>query len=120
MDHIENTLKIGVITSFLFVPLFVISPIVDHQFDSLENDVDSNKSRPKIFIDVMIHLVVLVILSYLFYRIFEHMLKRYMKIKMEDYIRDGYGIVGAVVLAGLQKNLMEKLDYLTSTHAIRQ
>ena len=85
---------------FSLYRLFVISPIVDHQFDSLEDDVDSNKSRLQTSIDVLTHLVVLVILSYLFYRIFEHMLKRrYEDEKWKTIYLHGYG---TVVFVGLR------------------
>ena len=42
------------------------------------------------------------------------------KIKINKYVHDGYEMVGAVVLVGLQRNLIEKLDYITSTHKSRE
>ena len=119
MNHFENIIKIGVVTAVLFVPLFIISPFLDHQFKRLEDDLNENKSRLQIIAQVLTHLVILVILSYSIFRLFEHFLERYMKIQNNEYIREGYRMVGAVVFVGLQKNLMEKLNYITSTHRSR-
>ena len=120
MNHFDNIIKIGIVTVIVFIPLFILSPYIDHKFNSLEKDLEENKTRFQIMAQVMIHLVVLVILSYVVFRLFEHVIERYMKIKINEYIHDGYEMVGAVVLVGLQRNLIEKLEYITSTHKSRE
>lgn len=120
MNHFENIIKIGIVTVIVFIPLFILSPFVDHKFKTLDEDINQNKTRFQIMMQVMTHLVVLVILSYVVFRLFEHVIEKYMKIKINKYVHDGYEMVGAVVLVGLQRNLIEKLDYITSTHKSRE
>ena len=118
-QHIDNSLKMGLTTGIFFIPLLVIAPLLDHFFTSIEDDVEKKERKSQIVVEVLLHLVVLVILWYMIYQILHHTLKKYLRIKMDEHIKDGYGIVGAVVLVGLQKNLIEKLNYLTVSHPIR-
>lgn len=118
-QHLENSLKMGLTTGIFFIPLLVIAPLLDHFFTSIEDDVEKKERKSQIVVEVLLHLVVLVMLWYMIYQILHHTLKKYLRIKMDEHIKDGYGIVGAVVLVGLQKNLIEKLNYLTVSHPIR-
>ena len=90
---------------YLF-PLFIISPIIDHLFGKL----NKSYSDIRILLEIILHLTILIIFSVFIQKFIEK------KFKTEKNIPD---FIIPIVLIGLQKNLQDKLNYITYKHPIR-
>jgi len=89
-----------------FIPIFIISPIIDTFFGEL----DKTKGDIRILLEILIHTFVLIILS----KYFESFISK--KIEVDKNILH---IVRGIILVGLQKNLIDKLNYITYKNPIR-
>ena len=88
------------------VPLFLISPIIDHLFGEL----NKSYSDIRILLEIIFHLTILIIFSVFIKKFIEK------KFKTDKNIPD---FIIPIVLIGLQKNLQDKLNYITYKHPIR-
>lgn len=88
------------------IPLFLISPIIDHLFGKL----NKSYSDLRILIEIIFHLVVLFIFSIITIKFIEKKFKTHKNIP---------SFITPIVLIGLQKNLQDKLNYITYKHPIR-
>ena len=88
------------------VPLFLISPIIDHLFGEL----NKSYSDIRILLEIIFHLTILIIFFVFIKKFIEK------KFKTDKNIPD---FIIPIVLIGLQKNLQDKLNYITYKHPIR-
>ena len=88
------------------VPLFLISPIIDHLFGKL----NKSYSDIRILLEIIFHLTILIIFSVFIKKFIEK------KFKTDKDIPD---FVIPIILIGLQINLQDKLNYITYKHPIR-
>jgi len=88
------------------VPLFLISPIIDHLFGKL----NKSYSDIRILIEIIFHLTILIKFSVFIQKFIEK------KFKTDKNIPR---FIIPIVLIGLQKNLKDKLNYITYKHPIR-
>ena len=88
------------------IPLFLISPIIDHLFGKL----NKSYSDLRILLEIILHLTILIIFSVFIQKFIEK------KFKTDKNIPD---FIIPIVLIGLQKNLQDKLNYITYKHPIR-
>ena len=103
------------VVSFIYIVLFIIlAPLLDHIFSPL----DKNKDNYIIFFEVVSQILLLTLLWYYLNRVIQLMLK-YVHIKIRKQEEMSIDIISAIVLIGLQNNLMKKLNYLTNEHPIR-
>ena len=103
------------VVSFIYIILFIIfAPLLDHIFSPL----DKNKDNYIIFFEVVSQILLLTLLWYYLNRSIQFMLK-HMHIKIRKQEEMSIDIISAIVLIGLQNNLMKKLNYLTNEHPIR-
>ena len=89
-----------------FIPLLIISPIIDSLFEKL----DKTKNDTRILSEIFFHILVLILLW--------KYLKSFIGTKFKDDT-DISSLIQGVVLVGLQKNLIDKLNYITYKHPIR-
>lgn len=111
------------IATFSLIYLYVligISPMIDHQFTDLQTDIRENKSYVQILFEISVHIVILSVSWYLFHSNLKSFLERILKVKVFQHTEKAISIVSGLVLVGLQKNLLEKIKYITSNHPIRE
>ena len=111
------------IATFSLVYLYVligVSPMIDHQFTDLQTDIRENKSYFQILLEISVHIVILAVAWYLFHSNLKSLLERILKVKVLQHTDKSISIVSGLVLVGLQKNLLDKLEFVTSNHPIRQ
>ena len=89
-----------------FIPLLIISPIIDSLFGKL----DKTKNDIRILVEIFCHIFVLILL----WKYLESVIRT--KFKNDTDIS---AVIQGVVLVGLQKNLIDKLNYITFEHPIR-
>jgi len=103
------------VVSFVYIVLLIIlAPLLDHIFSPLEK----TKDNYIIFSEVVGQILLVVLLWYYLNREIQLMLK-YVHIKIRKQEEMSIDIISAIVLIGLQNNLMKKLNYLTDEHPVR-
>lgn len=117
IDYI--TLKISIITIIYLILLIFLSPTIDHLFTTLKDDNDENKSNNIILMEIILHVLTIVIILYFIRKYLDKILEIMLNIKIEGNIKSGKDLVVAITLVGLQKNLLDKLEYITIYHPFR-
>ena len=112
-------IKISVFTTIYFIVLLVISPIIDHFFTSLEEDKMIQESNLQILLEIIIHLIVLSVTWYFLHQYLSNFLENILNVKIGDATKSGIDVVSAIALIGLQRNLIDKLEYITHEHPFR-
>ena len=69
--------------------------------------------------EIILHLIIISIAWYLLNTYLALLLERILNIKIKEATKTTVGIVGSIALVGLQKNLIDKLKYITITHPFR-
>ena len=96
--------------------LKIFSPIIDHEFGHL----DKNKSNIYIYISIISQIFIISIFWIFIHKFIKYILKRYLNIKISEESKNIIDIISAIVLIGLQKNLIDKLEYITLEHPYRK
>ena len=111
--------KIPLFTIIYLLLLIVVSPFIDHIFTSLDEDKKLKENNFQILGEIILHLIVIAFVWY----IINHYVPKYigslLNIKIKRATKSAIGVVSSIVLIGLQKNLIDKLEYITLTHPIR-
>ena len=102
---------IVIVYSIIFL---VISPIIDHAFTPLHPDETYSE-----VLGEFIAQIIAVSLSWYGINACLHSVFSKFKIPIRPHEETAIEVVIAIILVGLQKNLLEKLDYLTQLHPIR-
>jgi len=108
------------IAKFLFiiilylVVLLTISPIIDHWFTALHPD----EPYYEVFFEFMTQITVVAIVWYLVNSGIHKILKKY-HMSVSAHEDTAIELISAIVLVGLQKNLLIKLRFITHWHPIR-
>jgi hypothetical protein len=95
--------------------LFTITPFIDHIFTPL-NDKESNT---EILIEIITQLLTLSVIWYLLNKYVLYNINKYFKLNNVKLVSTILDIIYAVVLIGLQSNLINKLEYITYKHPFR-
>ena len=105
-----------ILFSILYISILLfISPIIDHLFDEL----DESKSNLLILSEIIIQITCVSIIWYYLHKLLKTILKKKFHITMEEPSENLMDFISAIVLAGLQKNLIHKLEYITYEHPFR-
>lgn len=119
MNLLSSIFKIVIFSIVYIVGLIFLSPIIDHLFTSLEADKDKKETNLQILFEIIIHSMVLVVLWYLLDKYLKKYLEYLLDIKMKDMTETTMEIISGIILVGLQKNLIDKLSYITYQHPFR-
>ena len=109
-------LNFFIIIIIYVIVLKILSPIIDHVFEPL----DKNESNLKILIFIILQIFVISIFWIFIHNIIKFLLKKYLNIKISNESKNIIDIISAIVLIGLQKNLIDKLEYITFEHPYRK
>ena len=112
-------IKVSIFSIIYLIVLITIAPIMDHLFTDLKTDLLEKESESQIFMEVIMHIVVLSVVWYFIRNNLNDFLKHTMKVSIQEHTKTTIDIVSAIALVGLQKNLLAKLDYITSNHPVR-
>ena len=105
-----------IIFSLIYVSILIfISPIIDHFF----NELDESETNYKILSEIIIQITCLAIVWYYLHKFIKNTLKTKFHIKMGEPSENLIDLITAIVLVGLQKNLIHKLEYITYEHPFR-
>ena len=98
--------------------LIVFSPFIDHFFTTLDQDKLLKETNTEILVEIISHIVVLTI-AFLFLDIMIQMIIKGIKAKNFEAYKTSAELLTAITLIGLQKNLINKLNYITHEHPFR-
>jgi hypothetical protein len=111
----QDILKIVTVLLFYVLVLLFIAPIVDHTFTPLHKE-DTNM---EILIEVLLQLITVSVLWFYLSKYMFRIADSYIHIRYLTGIQNIIGIASGVLLIGLQKNLLNKLRYITNEHPFR-
>ena len=98
--------------------LIVFSPFIDHFFTTLDQDKLLKETNVEILAEIIAHIVVLTI-AFLFLDVMIQMIIKGIKAKNFEAYKTSAELLTAITLIGLQKNLINKLNYITHEHPFR-
>lgn len=113
----NNFFIISIFSTIYLIILMIISPIIDHFFTPLNESKNENKL--KILFEISLHIIMIAIVWHTINTYIPKYIEKIFKFKINNVTKTGIEIVSSIVLVGLQKNLIDKLEYITLTHPIR-
>lgn len=111
--------KIALFSSSYLIILMIVSPIIDHSFTSLDEDINMKETNFQILGEVILHLICITIVWYYINLFARKYLERIFDLKIKIATKTAINVVSSIALIGLQKNLISKLEYITLTHPFR-
>ena len=112
-------LRISIFSVVYILLLIFLAPLIDHIFTSLDEDKKLKENNFQILGEIILHLIIISIVWYLLNTYLLILLEGVLNIKIKEATKSTVGIVGSIALVGLQKNLIEKLEYITISHPFR-
>ena len=112
---IRDIIILSMITLIYCIILFIIAPIVDHDFTPLHKD----ESNTEIFIEIVIQILTISILWFYLKTFINNIIHKYIHIKNIKSIDASIAIISGLILVGLQSHLKNKLEYITYEHPFR-
>ncbi|MBV68169.1 MAG: hypothetical protein CMG26_07430 [Candidatus Marinimicrobia bacterium] len=112
-------LRISLFSVIYVLLLIFIAPFIDHLFTSLEEDKILKENNFQILFEIIVHLIVISVIWYLLNTYLVLILEKLLNIKIKEATKTTVGIVGSIALVGLQKNLIDKLKYISYEHPFR-
>ena len=117
-EHAKHHLSAMIFSSAYLFILIAVAPAIDHLFIDLEQDRARGYGNPRILIEIMIHIFILLFVWFYIDRILTWGLSK-INIQSTNDIKTCIRIICALALVGLQKNLINKLRYITIEHPFR-
>ena len=115
----NTIIKLIIFTIIYFIILLFISPVIDHFFTTLDQDKTIKESNFQILGEIILQLIVITIIWYLLHGYLSKYLENILNTEMGEATKAGIDLVSAITLIGLQKNLIDKLEYITHEHPFR-
>lgn len=120
MNIYDNIIvRLCIFSSVYIIVLIFLAPFIDHLFTSLEEDIDKRETNIQILVEIILHTIVLAISWYFLHKYLRQYLERLMNIKMKEATKTAIDIISAIALVGLQRNLIQKLKYISYEHPFR-
>lgn len=120
MSIFDNIIfKISLFSSSYLIILMIVSPIIDHSFTSLDEDINIKETNFQILGEVILHLICITIVWYYINLFTRTYLTNFFDLKIKMATKTAISVVSSIALIGLQKNLINKLEYITITHPFR-
>ena len=115
----NTIIKLIIFTIIYFFILLFISPVIDHFFSTLDQDKAIKESNFQILGEIILQLIVITIIWYFLHGVLGKYLEHLLDARMGEATKTGIDLVSAITLIGLQKNLIDKLEYITHEHPFR-
>tara|TARA_B100001063_G_C16481587_1_gene412873 strand:- start:93 stop:473 length:381 start_codon:yes stop_codon:yes gene_type:complete len=120
MNIYDNIIvRLCIFSTVYIIVLIFLAPLIDHLFTSLETDIDKKETNFQILMEIIIHTIVLAISWYFLHKYLREYLENFMNIKMREATKTAIDIISAIALVGLQRNLIQKLKYISYKHPFR-
>lgn len=111
--------KLSIFTTVYLLILIFFAPGIDHLFTSLEEDKEKKESNIKILGEVILHVIVLAVGWFWMNKFLKGSLEKILSVTIKEQTMTAIEMITALALIGLQKNLINKLEYITIKHPFR-
>ena len=111
--------KLIIFSSVYIVVLIFISPFIDHLFTTLDQNKVEKETNLQILIEIILHVIVLTITWYWINKYLKSFLEHILNVNIKDHTKTAIDFMASVALVGLQKNLIDKLKYISFEHPFR-
>tara|TARA_B110000495_G_C22408967_1_gene260308 strand:- start:118 stop:498 length:381 start_codon:yes stop_codon:yes gene_type:complete len=120
MSIFDNILfKISLFSTSYLLILLIVSPLIDHVFTTLDEDKKLKENNFQILGEVIIHLICITIVWYTINLHVKMFLEKTFDLKVKIATKTAINVVSSIALIGLQKNLIDKIEYITLIHPFR-
>jgi hypothetical protein len=120
MKILNNTpVRLSIFSSVYVIVLIFVAPFIDHLFTSLEEDKAIEETNFQILSEIIAHVIVLTISWYFLYKYLNRFLESLLNVQINDATKKAIDFISALSLVGLQRNLINKLEYITFEHPFR-
>ena len=120
MSIYDNILvKISLFSVIYLLILITVSPLIDHIFTSLDEDIIVKENRLQILGEIIGQIVVMVVLWHYINLYVGSYLEKTFNIQIKVATKTAINVISSIALIGLQKNLIDKLEYITLSHPFR-
>lgn len=99
--------------------LIMFSPVIDHAFTTLDQDKLLKETNTEILTEIIMHIIVLTV-SFLFLDKGIQIIIKGIRVKNIEAYKTAAELLTAITLIGLQRNLIDKLNYITHEHPFRE
>ena len=111
--------RIALFSSIYVIVLIVVSPSIDHLFSSLEEDKIKKENNFQILGEIILHIIVLSVSWFYLNKYLKDFLEKIFSLKIKEHTSTAIDFIAALSLVGLQKNLIDKINYVTVEHPFR-
>ena len=111
--------KLSIFTTVYLLILIFFAPAIDHLFTTLEEDKQKKESNIKILGEVILHVIVLAVGWFWMNKFLKGTLDKILSVTIKEQTITAIEMITALALIGLQKNLINKLEYITIKHPFR-
>ena len=121
MKNILNNVafRLALFSSIYIIVLIILSPFIDHLFTSIEEDKKLKENNLQILGEIILHVVVLTISWFYMNKYLKSFLESIFNIEIKAHTSTAIDFIAALALIGLQKNLIDKINYITIEHPFR-
>ena len=120
MNPFNNILfKISLFTTSYLLIMIVVSPFIDHAFSTLDEDTEKKENNYKILGEIILHVITITIVWYYINYYARAFLENSFDLKIKLATKTAINVVSSIALIGLQRNLLDKLEYITIKHPFR-
>ena len=116
-DHI--LFKISLFSTVYLLILITVSPFIDHLFTSLDEDIIVKENKLQILGEIIGQVITIAIVWYAINLYVSKFLEKTFTIKIAVATKTAINVISSIALIGLQKNLIDKLEYITLSHPFR-
>ena len=117
LDNIP--IRLALFSSIYLIILIFLAPFIDHLFTSLDEDKAIGENNFQIFSEIILHVVILTISWYFLHKYLNELLESLLCVQINDATKKAIDFISAIALVGLQRNLIDKLEYITFEHPFR-
>jgi uncharacterized membrane protein YjfL (UPF0719 family) len=117
LDNIP--IRLALFSSIYLIILIFLAPFIDHLFTSLDEDKGIKENNYQILAEIIIHAMVLTVTWYFLHKYLSKFLESVLDVKIKEATKSAIDFISAIALVGLQRNLIDKLEYITFEHPFR-
>jgi hypothetical protein len=120
MQLLDNIpIRLALFSSIYLIILIFLAPFIDHLFTSLDEDKGIKENNYQILAEIIIHAMVLTVTWYFLHKYLSKFLESVLDVKIKEATKSAIDFISAIALVGLQRNLIDKLEYITFEHPFR-
>jgi len=120
MSIYDNILfKISLFSTVYLLILITVSPFIDHLFTSLDEDIIVKENNLQILGEIIGQVIIITVIWFTINMYVRSYLEKTFNIQIKVATKTAINVISSIALIGLQKNLIDKLEYITLSHPFR-